>query len=583
MKKKALLVYPEIPVTYWSFRYAMPFLGKKASMPPLGLLTVAAFLPEDYRLKLVDMNVSPLKEQDIIEADIVFTSSMIVQKKSLDKVIKLCKRLGKTVVAGGPYPTSSHQKIDGVDHFVLNEAEITLPQFLHDYHLGKARPIYFDESKPDITAIPAPRLDLLNMKRYSTMALQYSRGCPFSCEFCDIIEMFGRHPRTKKPLQFLAEMKGLYRLGYRGSLFIVDDNFIGNKRNVKELLQVIAPWQKEMDYPFTLFTEASIDLAADEELLDLMVQAGFDMVFIGIETPVKETLILTKKKQNVSPDLLQSVHKIQKKGIEVAGGFIIGFDTDPEDISDKQIHFIQKSGIPAAMVGLLTALPNTQLYRRLKAENRLLEDSPGNNTNEFRLNFLPKMDVNKLLLSYREVISNIYKPELYFQRCITFLKNLKPHQKPMRKISYAGIRAFILSLVIQTFSFYGWQYWKFILKAMVIKPALFSEAVAMAIKGHHFLKMTREILATDSFKKYLEKIARSLQEKISDISAADLEEKLKDLRDYRSQIMVKLQREYNRLHKDFQPYVEDALSNFEEFVNNIIWELSVSVSRKNNF
>ncbi|MBI4596033.1 MAG: B12-binding domain-containing radical SAM protein, partial [Candidatus Tectomicrobia bacterium] len=515
---------------------------------------------------------------DIMEADIVFTSSMIVQKKSLEKVIKLVNKLGKPVVAGGPYPTSSFEKISGVDHFVLNEAEATLPQFLEDSRLGKAKHLYMDKSRPDITATPIPRFDLLNLKLYSTMALQYSRGCPFACEFCDIIEMFGRHPRTKTPAQFLAEVQSLYNRGYRGALFIVDDNFIGNKKNVKQLLPRIAAWQKAMHYPFSLFTEASVDLASDEELMDMMVQAGFDMVFLGIETPVKESLALTHKNQNLKCDLLQSVHTIQKKGMEVAGGFILGFDNDPEDIFERQVHFIQKAGIPAAMVGLLTALPNTRLYHRLKSENRLIEESAGNNNNEVRLNFLPKMDMNKLLTGYREVIAKIYKPELYFQRCLSFLKNLKPQTNFNRKISYTEVRAFILSLLVQTFSFYGWHYWKFLITAIFTKPSLFGEAVAMAIKGHHFLKLTREVLAADNFKAYLEKISGSFQERIKENSGLELEEMLKDLTAYRKRVSGQLQKKYRRLHKDFRPYVEEALINLEKFIDNRLAELSASSS-----
>jgi radical SAM superfamily enzyme YgiQ (UPF0313 family) len=614
MQTKVLLVYPEMPVTYWSFRYALPFIGKKSSMPPLGLLTIASLLPKDYQIKLVDMNVSQLKEKDILEADIVFTSSMIVQKKSLKKVIELCNKLGKPVVVGGPYPTSSYDKIFGVNYFVLNEAEITLPKFLNDYQLGKAKFIYLDETKPNITKTPPPRFDLINWKNYSTMALQYSRGCPFSCEFCDIVAMFGNNPRTKTPEQFLTEMQSLYNVGYRGSLFIVDDNFIGNKKNVKKLLPEIISWQKKMDYPFVLFTEASVNLAGDEELMNMMVQAGFNMVFLGIETPVKESLILTHKMQNVKSDLLENVHKIQRKGIEVTAGFIIGFDNDPEDVFDRQIHFIQSAGIPTAMVGLLTAIPKTQLYNRLKAENRLIEESSGNNTHDLRLNFLPKMDVNKLIKGYKRVIAEIYKPEMYFQRCLIFLKNLTPNRNFNRKITFSELRAFILSLLLQTFSFYGWHYWKFIVKAFFVKPKLLSEAITMAIKGHHFFKITSEVLAVDSFKLHLEKLVKSLKERVKEATSIEFEEKIynisapllkslsgltvgesirsalseldkrdaivqgvRDLKAYREQVLKELQKEYHKLHKDFQPYVEDALKNFEEMIDEIIFELSGAV------
>ncbi len=577
MSRNVLLVYPEMPATYWSFRYTLPFIGKKASLPPAGLLTVAAMLPEDYHVKLVDMNVSPLKTKDIMEADIVMTSSMIVQKRSLEKVIRLCHELGKPVVAGGPYPTSSYQKISGVDHFVLNEAEVTLPQFLSDYESGHAQPVYSDETKPDITKTPSPRFDLINTKHYASMALQYSRGCPFSCEFCDIVAMFGHIPRTKTPGQFVGEMESLYESGYRGSLFVVDDNFIGNKKNVKELLPEISRWQVKRKYPFKLFTEASVNLSADDELMDMMVHAGFNMVFLGIETPVKESLIGTHKMQNVKSDLLDTVHQIQKKGLEVTGGFIIGFDHDPEDIFERQIHFIQKSGVPAAMVGLLTALPNTQLFRRLKAENRLIEESSGGNNTDLSLNFLPKMDLNKLLTGYKRVLAEIYKPEMYFDRCRTLLKNLAPHQGFKRRIRLTELRALILSLLKQTFSYYGLHYVKFMSGVFFTKPALFAEAIALAVKGHHFLKITKEALAADKFKLYLDRISESFHDKLKELSSLEVREKLNELTAYRDQAVSALRKEYHSLHEDFQPFVEDALRNFENMIDEIILEWSAAI------
>jgi radical SAM superfamily enzyme YgiQ (UPF0313 family) len=577
MSRNVLLVYPEMPATYWSFRYTLPFIGKKASLPPVGLLTVAAMLPEDYHVKLVDMNVSALKAKDIMEADIVMTSSMIVQKRSLEKVIELCNELEKPVVAGGPYPTSSHEKITGVSHFVLNEAEVTLPQFLSDYEAGQAKPFYSDEAKPDITKTPAPRFDLIDTRKYASMALQYSRGCPFSCEFCDIVAMFGHTPRTKTPEQFVAEMERLYEAGYRGSLFVVDDNFIGNKKNVKELLPAISDWQAKRKHPFKLFTEASVNLAADEELMDMMVEAGFGMVFLGIETPSKESLIATHKMQNAKSDLLDCVHKIQKKGMEVTGGFIVGFDSDPEDIFERQIHFIQKSGVAAAMVGLLTALPNTQLFQRLKAENRLVEESSGGNNTDLSLNFLPKMDMNKLLVGYKKVISEIYKPEMYFHRCLTLLKNLAPHRSFKRRVRLTELRALVLSLLRQTFSFYGWHYVKFISKAAFTKPALFSEAIAMAVKGHHFLKITKEVLAVDKFKAYLEKLSQSFHDKVKEMSSLEIREKLSELTAYRDHAVAELRREYQNLHVDFQPFVDEALRNFENRIDEIILELSAAI------
>jgi radical SAM superfamily enzyme YgiQ (UPF0313 family) len=560
-----------MPVTYWSFRYTLPFIRKKASIPPVGLITVAALLPETYEARLIDMNVAALREEDVAEADLVFTSSMMVQKASLEKVIALCNRLAKPIVAGGPYPTTSHHRIQGVDHFVLNEAEVTLPAFLADFEAGRARRVYADETKPDITRTPMPRFDLLDIRHYASMALQYSRGCPFSCEFCDIVAMFGHVPRTKTPQQFEVELEALYDSGFRGALFVVDDNFIGNKKNVKQLLPVVAEWQRRKKYPFRLFTEASVNLAEDDELLDLMAAAGFNMVFLGIETPVKESLVLTRKMQNVKPDLLKSVHKIQHKGMEVTAGFIVGFDNDPEDVFDRQIHFIQQSGIPAAMVGLLTALPNTQLYNRLKAENRLVEESSGNNVaHDLRVNFLPRMDVNKLVAGYRRVISEIYKPGSYFDRCWTLLKNWRPRRTSRRPITATECRALVQSLFRQTFSHYGLEYVRFLTRTLLRRPTLFAEAIALSIKGHHFLTITREVLAVDRFKLHLEKHSLTLHARLQELSTEDLKMKLAVLTAYRDQVVQELRKQYRSMHEDFQPYVEDALRSFELMMNELL-------------
>jgi len=312
------MIYPEIPTTFWSFKYALPFIDCKSSMPPLGLLTVAALLPDDYEIKLIDMNVKVLEEADIINSDLIFISAMIIQKESFEKAVKLCKDLDKPVVAGGPYPTSSSEELKNVDYLVLNEAEITLPEFIRDYEKGEPKRIYTSDNKADITKTPLPRYDLLdNVNDYTYLALQFSRGCPFNCEFCDIIEMFGRKHRSKNIDQFINEIQCVYDTGYRGSLFIVDDNFIGNKNSVKKLLRKILEWQERHNFPFTLFTEASINLAHDDEIMDLMFLSGFSSVFIGIETPDENTLSVTQKEQNLRHDIFESIKKIQCHGLEV--------------------------------------------------------------------------------------------------------------------------------------------------------------------------------------------------------------------------------------------------------------------------
>jgi radical SAM superfamily enzyme YgiQ (UPF0313 family) len=570
MSLRVLLVYPDMPPTYWSMKYALRFIGKRASFPPLGLLTVAAMLPEDYEVTLVDMNVEPLCESAVEAADLVLTSSMIVQRDSLERVIQLCKKHGKRVVAGGPYPTAYYGRIAGVDHFVLNEAEITLPQFIADFERGRAEPIYSDRTRPDIGLTPAPRFDLIHKRRYSTVALQYSRGCPHSCEFCDIIELFGRKPRTKTAAQFLHELDTLYEEGARGSLFVVDDNFIGNRREVKSLLPQVALWQQERNYPFALFTETTLSLAEDDQLMDQMVSAGFNMVFLGIETPDLCTLEAIGKKQNLKSDMLASVHKIQAKGMEVSGGFILGFDTDREDIFDRQIGFIQEAAIPTAMVGLLTAVPNTDLYRRLEAEGRLKEDSSGNNTHDFKLNFVPKMDVRRLLAGYRRVLAEIYKPDRYFERCLKLLRSLQPHKTSHRRVRTAEVRAFVLSVVRQTFSRYSWAYWKFLIRSFFAKPLMVAEAVTMAVKGHHFFKMTRNVLEVDWIKRRLDELARSLEDRIRDGSAREIKERVAELTAYRDRVVRRMQARCRRINRDFRVYAEDAISDFRATVDDII-------------
>ena len=570
MGLKALLVYPEMPPTYWSMKYALRFIGKKASFPPLGLLTVAAMLPEEFEVTLVDMNVEPLRESAVAAADIVFTSSMIVQKDSLDRVIGMCKKHGKRVVAGGPYPTTSYERIEGVDHFVLNEAEVTLPQFIADLDRGTAEHVYSDPGKPDLALTPSPRFDLLNRKRYSSMALQYSRGCPHSCEFCDIIELFGRRPRTKTTTQFLSELNALYEGGGRGSLFVVDDNFIGNRKEVKNLLPQVARWQQERDYPFSLFTEATLSLAEDGELMDQMVSAGFNMVFLGIETPDRCTLESMGKKQNLKSDMLSSVRRIQAKGMEVSGGFILGFDTDPEDIFDRQIGFIQDAGIPTAMVGLLTAVPNTQLYRRLKAEGRLTDESSGNNTHDLRLNFVPKMDARRLIAGYKRVLTEIYKPDRYFERCLKLLRSLKTHKTSHRRVRVAELRAFALSLLRQTFSRYSWAYWKFLIRGFLAKPLMVAEAVTMAVKGHHFFKMTRNVMEVDRFRMALDDLTHSFERSLRDVSATEIRSRITELTAYRDRVVARMQARCRRINKDFRIYAEEAVARFQARMDELI-------------
>jgi radical SAM superfamily enzyme YgiQ (UPF0313 family) len=500
MNTRVLMIYPEIPETFWSFKHSLRFIGKKAAFPPLSLLTVAALLPDRYSAKVVDLNVERLSDAEIEAADLVFVSAMLVQKASLARVVSRCKARGKTVVAGGPYPTTSRESIEGVDHFVLGEAELTLPPFLADWEGGGAARVYESEERADISLTPIPRYDLIDMGPYSSMLLQYSRGCPFSCEFCEIVELFGRVPRVKEARQFLGEVESLRSLGYRGGVFIVDDNFIGNRGRVKEMLGLLADWQEGHGRPFTFFTEASVDLAGDEELLDLMARAGFNMAFVGIETPVEASLRLVGKRQNLGLSLVDAVHKIQGKGIEVTGGFILGFDTDPADIARRQIDFIRGSGIATAMVGLLTALPGTRLYGRLLAEGRIIGESSGENTHALELNFVPKMAQAELVASYAAVLKAIYEPAAYFERCLALLRRLPRRASANRSFAgpgavLANLRALVLSLFGQGLSGYGAAYFRFLARVLGARPGLFPKAIELAIKGHDLFKTTERYLA----------------------------------------------------------------------------------------
>jgi radical SAM superfamily enzyme YgiQ (UPF0313 family) len=489
---KILLVYPRYPDTFWSFRHALKFLSKKASFPPLGLLTVAAMLPGEWEKRLVDLNVSSLSDENIKWADYVFLSAMVVQKDSAKEVIARCNSLKTRVVAGGPLFTTGYEEFEGVDHFVLGEAEATLQPFLADLAEGRPQPVYASNERPDISKTPIPMWSLINMKHYSAMSLQYSRGCPFDCDFCDIIVLNGHRPRTKDSQQTVDELEVLYRYGWRGSLFIVDDNFIGNKKKLKtETLPAMIEWSKKKKYPFTFFTEASINLADDEKLMELMAEAGFNRVFIGIETPNEDSLVECNKVQNRNRDLAAAVKKIQNHGFEVQGGFILGFDSDPASIFSKQIHFIQKTGIVTAMVGLLNAPNGTKLYKRLKKENRLLKDMSGDNT-DFSINFVPKMKYETLVTGYKQVLDTIYSPRHYYERVVTFLKEYRPRKTAgISQLRFSHIAGLIKSLWFLGITNKGRRYfWRLLISTLLKHPRSFPLSISLSVSGFHFRKVT---------------------------------------------------------------------------------------------
>ncbi len=473
-------------------------VSRKAAFPPLGLLTVAAMLPKEWEKRLVNMNVTTLSDEDIKWADYVFISAMVVQKVSVKEVIKRCHNLGAKIVAGGPVFTAGYDEFEEVDHFVLGEAEVTLPPFLLDLEKGCAQHLYTSNERPDISKTPIPLWSLINIKNYSSMTIQYSRGCPFNCEFCDIIILNGHKPRTKDKDQILAELEALYSQGWRSGLFIVDDNFIGNKRKLKaEILPAIIKWMKGKKYPFALSTEASINLADDEELMQLMVEAGFNTVFIGIETPNEESLAECNKLPNKNRDLIASVKKIQNHGLEVQGGFIIGFDNDPVSIFESQISFIQRSGIVTAMVGLLNAPRGTRLYQRLKRENRLLRESTGDNT-DFSINFTPKMNYETLMNGYKDILNTIYSPKQYYERIKTLQKEYKPKRKKgASQIQFYHIRAFSKSMWFLGIKERGRQYyWELLFSTLLKHPRSFGLSMSLAVSGFHFRKVIEKYIGT---------------------------------------------------------------------------------------
>ncbi|MFP4467223.1 MAG: B12-binding domain-containing radical SAM protein [Candidatus Goldiibacteriota bacterium] len=483
---KVLMIYPEYPATFWSFRYALPFVNKKASLPPLGLLTISPLLPAGWEKRLVDMNTDKLSEQDIEWADMVFVSGMIVQKDSAQEVINRSKKLGKTVVAGGPLFTTGHRDFYNVDSFVLDEGETTIPDFLKDLSEGRPKKYYTSREKPDIAKTPEPDWSLIDRKKYVSMALQISRGCPFDCEFCDVIVMNGRVPRLKPPSRVISELEGLYLSGWRGSVFIVDDNFIGNRAKVIKILEQIIEWMEKRKSPFSFYTEASVNLAQDEELMLLMRKANFDCVFVGIETPDAESLQSCGKTQNTRMDLKESVKILQRNGLQVQAGFIVGFDTDTPGTFDNIINFIQQSGIVTAMVGLLTALPETRLYKRLEKAGRILEKPTGNNT-DFSINFRPVMNTDKLISGYRMILEKIFSPDNYYSRIKTFLKEYKGHSKTIKRSVSESLGALFKAVWKLGIIGSGKKYfWELFLWTIAFRPKLLPEAVTLSIYGYHY-------------------------------------------------------------------------------------------------
>jgi radical SAM superfamily enzyme YgiQ (UPF0313 family) len=488
---RILFVYPEFPDTFWSFKHALKFVRKKSAAPPLGLLTVAAMLPPEWEKRLVDLNVTGLTQADLAWADYVFVSAMIVQRDSARALIARCKEDGVKVVAGGPLFTMEHDHFPEVDHFVLNEAELTLPPFLADLANGCAQHIYTTTEFPDIRQTPVPLWQLANLKQYDTVSLQFSRGCPFNCDFCNVTALLGHRPRVKTAAQIIAELDSLYALGWRKSVFFVDDNLIGNKKHLKsELLPALIEWRKGKNgVPFN--TQASINLADDAELMTLMTQAGFNTVFVGIETPNEDSLVECSKTQNKGRDLVESVKRLQRAGLQVQGGFIVGFDSDTTSIFQQQIDFIQRSGIVTAMVGLLQAPLGTRLYERMQREGRLVSEFSGDNA-DGSTNIIPGMGLDTLREGYRKILGQIYAPQLYYERVLTFLREYQP---PKIRISLDLQHILALGRSIYQLGIRGVErthYWRLFFWTLFRRPRLFPLAITLAIYGFHF-RMVAEL------------------------------------------------------------------------------------------
>ena len=489
-----LLVQARTPVTYWGYQYCLPMVGKAASLPPLGLVSLAALLPASWQLRLVDLNIAELTDEDVRWADAVFVSGMLVQERSMHEALAHARRLGRRTVAGGPAPTTSPQAFADADHVFQGEAEGRLDFLVRAVeHPDEPAPFVLsppDEARPAMSQVPVPRFDLLALEQYGSMSIQYSRGCPYLCEFCDVIEVFGRVPRVKSPAQVLAELDALFQLGYRGPLFFVDDNFIGNRKAVAELLPRLTAWQREHGRPFDLYTEASINLATLPELGAAMVEAGFSSIFVGLETPAEESLKEARKHQNLKLAPAEAVHVLTRAGLEVMAGFIVGFDSDGPEIFEAQRRFISSLPIPMAMVGVLTALPGTALWRRLEREGRLRRRATGDQFD--RTNFTPVMDELALLLGYRELMAHLYSPEGYYARCEWLVEERgRPPEGGQRRPD--SMLAFARAVVqIGLRAPYRRRFWRLLGLAARRAPHNFAHAVRLAILGEHLIRYTRE-------------------------------------------------------------------------------------------
>jgi radical SAM superfamily enzyme YgiQ (UPF0313 family) len=499
---RVLMVWPRFPASYWSLEDVTEIVPERSLMPPLGLITVAALCPKQWAIRLVDLAFEELNDEDLLWADLVVVSAMQVQRDDVRDTLQRASKLGRRTMVGGPYASSQPEELLPLaDHVIVGEPDEVFQEIATDLEVGSARRLYRVTEKPDVSRTPVPRFDLLALEKYTLMAVQFSRGCPFTCEFCDIITLYGRRPRTKSSAQLIGELDRLLQLGWRKEIFIVDDNFIGNHKAALELCRELEPWQLRNRYPFGFATEASIDLASRPELVEAMVKANFSRVFIGIETPSSESLKEAKKFQNLRRDPLDCIRFIQQQGLWVMGGFIVGFDNDQADIFDRQIEFIERAAIPWAMAGVLQAPPTTPLYERMKREGRLIQDSP-ESSNFSPPNFRTVLPLPVLLGGLRRMPLILYDPRRFYERVLDSLERwqVRPEQRAAPLSFLYRLRVFFKSVWRQgVLSGYRRNYWRFFGRLMLrcgLNPQKRRLGFELALSGHHFIRYARKVAET---------------------------------------------------------------------------------------
>ncbi len=500
-KIKALMVWPKFPGSFWSFAGMIQLLDEKTLMPPLGLITVAALCPKEWTLRLIDQQLEDVSDEDIRWADLVMVSGMRVQRKGLEEILARARRQGRRTIVGGPYASGEPDVLLKLaDHVVAGEPDEVFHEIAKDLEDGTAKRLYTIEEKPDVTKTPVARFDLLKVDSYASMSIQFSRGCPFQCEFCDIIILYGRKPRAKRPEQILAELDTLLSLGWKKQVFIVDDNFIGNHKLALGLSVELEKWQRAHGSPLAFYTEASMDLAQRSALIEAMVKANFFYVFVGIESPVKECLIETKKYQNMRLDPVEAIKILHRSGLWVTGGFIIGFDSDPEDIFEQQIRFIERTAVPWAMVNFLQAVPLTPLHDRMRKEGRLIEYSVQNSDSD-PPNFRTILPAEVLVKGFQKTLSSIYAPRNFYERAWRSLQDWqnKDCQRPAHQPALGSIIRIVLRSIWHQGlkSRYRAAYWKYFFKLVTRYPmnrAKLWLGFTILISAHHFIPYAQEVV-----------------------------------------------------------------------------------------